>query len=68
MQKRWLVNTTIDSTTVEEFRSVLKVDEVVAELLLQRGITTFEEAEKFFRPKLNELHDPVLMKDMKEAK
>ena len=67
MQKRWLVNTTIDSTTVEEFRSVLKVDEVVAELLLQRGITTFEEAEKFFRPKLNELHDPFLMKDMKEA-
>lgn len=67
MQKRWLVNTTIDSTTVEEFRSVLKVDEVVAELLLQRGITTFEEAEKFFRPKLDELHDPFLMKDMKEA-
>lgn len=67
MQKRWLVNTTIDSTTVEEFRSVLKVDEVVAELLLQRGITTFEEAEKFFRPKLDELHDPFSMKDMKEA-
>jgi single-stranded-DNA-specific exonuclease len=67
MQKRWLVNTTIDSTTVEEFRSVLKVDEVVAELLLQRGISTFEDAQKFFRPKLDELHDPFLMKDMKEA-
>jgi len=67
MQKRWLVNTTIDSTTVEEFRSVLKVDEVIAELLLQRGISTFEEAERFFRPKLDELHDPFLMKDMKEA-
>ena len=67
MQKRWLVNTTIDSTTVEEFRSVLKVDEVVAELLLQRGISTFEEAQKFFRPSLDELHDPFLMKDMKEA-
>ena len=67
MQKRWLVNTTIDSTTVEEFRSVLKVDEVVAELLLQRGISTYEDAQKFFRPKLDELHDPFLMKDMKEA-
>lgn len=67
MQKRWLVNTTIDSTTVEEFRSVLKVDEVIAELLLQRGIATFEEAQKFFRPSLDELHDPFLMKDMKEA-
>lgn len=67
MQKRWLVNTTIDSTTVEELRSTLKVDEVIAELLLQRGISSFEEAEKFFRPKLDELHDPFLMKDMKDA-
>jgi len=67
MQKRWLVNTTIDSTTVEEFRSALKVDEVVAELLLQRGIDSFQSAEKFFRPDINDLHDPFLMKDMKEA-
>lgn len=67
MQKRWLVNTTIDSTTVEEFRSILKVDEVIAELLLQRGIDSFESAQKFFRPDINELHDPFLMKDMKEA-
>lgn len=67
MQKRWLVNTTIDSTTVEEFRSVLKVDKVIAELLLQRGIDSFESAQKFFRPDINDLHDPFLMKDMKEA-
>lgn len=67
MQKRWLVNTSIDSTTVEEFRSILKVDEVIAELLLQRGISTFEEAENFFRPKLSDLHDPFLMQDMREA-
>src|SRR5690606_12497400 len=67
MQKRWLVNTAIDSTTIEEFRSILKVDEVIAELLLQRGIDSFESAEKFFRPDINDLHDPFLMKDMKEA-
>ena len=67
MQKRWLVNKTIDSTAIENFRSTLKVDEVVAELLLQRGITSFEEAEAFFRPTLDDLHDPFLMKNMKEA-
>jgi single-stranded-DNA-specific exonuclease len=67
MQKRWLIKAPVESTTVEEFRSMLKVDRIVAELLLQRGINSFEEAEAFFRPKLNQLHDPFLMKDLKEA-
>jgi single-stranded-DNA-specific exonuclease len=64
MQKRWFVRTPQDSTTVEDFRSELKVDPVVAELLLQRGINTYEKAEAFFRPKIEDLHDPFLMKDM----
>ena len=67
MQKRWFVRTPQDSTTVEEFRSELKVDSVVAELLLQRGIDSFQKAEAFFRPKLEHLHDPFLMKDMDKA-
>lgn len=67
MQKRWLIKTPENITTVEEFRSKLKVDRIVAELLLQRGIDTFEEAENFFRPKLSELHDPFLMKNLTEA-
>ncbi|MCH2229076.1 MAG: single-stranded-DNA-specific exonuclease RecJ [Crocinitomicaceae bacterium] len=64
MQKRWQVKAPIDSTTVEEFRSKLKVTPIVAKLLLQRNISTFPEAEGFFRPKLGDLHDPFLMKDM----
>ena len=67
MQKRWQVKTSIDNTLVEKFRSELKVDAVVAELLLQRGINSFDEAQAFFRPSLEELHDPFLMKDMEEA-
>lgn len=67
MEKRWLVKNTIDRKLVEEFRSTLKIDDVVAELLLQRGITSFEEAENFFVPKLEDLHSPFLMKDLKEA-
>jgi single-stranded-DNA-specific exonuclease len=67
MQKRWLIKTPVESTRVEEYRSKLKVDRIVAELLLQRGINTYEGAEAFFRPNLNQLHDPFLMKDLKEA-
>ncbi len=67
MEKRWLIKTPHDNTLIESFRSKLTVDPVVAELLLQRGIKTFEEAESFFRPKLSDLHDPFLMKDMEEA-
>lgn len=67
MQKKWLIKMPQESTTVEEYRSKLKVDHIVAELLLQRNIQTFDEAEAFFRPKLSQLNDPFLMKDMLEA-
>ena len=67
MQKRWQVKTSQESTLIEEFRSKLKVDSIVAELLLQRDITSFEGAQSFFRPSLNDLHDPFLMKDMDDA-
>jgi single-stranded-DNA-specific exonuclease len=45
----------------------LGVDPVLASLLVQRGVTTFEQARSFFRPDLSELHDPFLMKDMDRA-
>ena len=67
MQKKWHVKTLKDTTIVEEFRSKLKVDPIVAELLLQRGIYSFETAQDFFRPKLDQLHDPFLMTDMEAA-
>ena len=67
MQKKWHVKTLKDTTIVDSFRSKLKVDAVVAELLLQRGIDSFDSAQDFFRPKLEQLHDPFLMKDMEAA-
>jgi len=45
----------------------LGVDRVIANLLVQRGVTSFESAKAFFRPSLDDLHDPFLMKDMTEA-
>ena len=67
MQKRWLVKSPIETLKVEELGSALKVDRIVSELLLQREITTFDQAQAFFRPSINELHDPFLMKDMDRA-
>lgn len=67
MQKKWHVKTLKDNTIVDAFRSKLKVDSIVAELLLQRGIDSFDMAQDFFRPKLDQLHDPFLMKDMEVA-
>ena len=67
MQKKWHVKTLKDTTIVDAFRSKLKVDSIVAELLLQRGIDSFDMAQDFFRPKLDQLHDPFLMKDMEAA-
>ncbi|MBT8301543.1 MAG: single-stranded-DNA-specific exonuclease RecJ [Maribacter sp.] len=49
---------------MEQLSSALKVDGLVAQLLIQRGITNYAEAKKFFRPELSDLHDPFLMKDM----
>lgn len=67
MQKKWHVKTLKDTTIVDAFRSKLKVDTIVAELLLQRGIDSFDTAQDFFRPKLDQLHDPFLMTDMEAA-
>ncbi len=45
----------------------MKIHPIICRLLVQRGIETFEQARSFFRPSLNELHDPFLMRDMDEA-
>ena len=64
MQKKWLLKAPPSQTKIEELRSELKIDRIVSSLLLQRGIPNFASAQAFFRPKLEDLHDPFLMKDM----
>ena len=56
-----------DPAVVSRLSSELGIDRVLATLLVQRGVTTFEEAREFFRPSLSGLHDPFLMKDMDKA-
>ena len=61
---RWTIKPKPEQKDIDVLTSALNVEELVAQLLLQRGISTYEDAKKFFRPQLSELHDPFLMKDM----
>jgi len=67
MQKRWLVKDLPEYTAIKQFQEELKIPEIISQLLLQRGISTFDEAKSFFRPNLDDLHDPFLMKGMENA-
>ncbi|RZK56524.1 MAG: single-stranded-DNA-specific exonuclease RecJ, partial [Pedobacter sp.] len=67
MEKRWAQVDAGDEATITELAQALNVDECLAKILVQRGITNFEDARYFFRPTLNQLHDPFLMMDMELA-
>ena len=64
---RWTLKPKQDDEQIKALAEILKVDRLIAQLLLQRGVTSYEEAKKFFRPQLSDLHDPFLMKDMELA-
>jgi len=67
LQAKWKIKKSFPSSINDELKLALNVDENIAELLLQRGITDFNSAKKFFRPSLTDLHDPFLMKGMHDA-
>ena len=67
METKWILHQSVDKQQVAEIVKVLNIDENLATLLVQRGITNYEEAKTFFRPSLSQLHDPFLMKDMDKA-
>ena len=64
---RWTLLPKPDTQKVIRLANELNVPEFIATLLVQRGVTTFEEARAFFRPTLNAIHSPYLMKDMDKA-
>ena len=66
MQKNWNILES-NNAVVSKLSKALNVSEIVAHLLVLRGITTFEEAKSFFRPEISHLHDPLLMKNMQKA-
>ena len=64
---RWNPKSKPNPEKVQAIQQALQVDEIIATLLVQRGIETFEQAKTFFRPTLADLYNPFLMKDMDKA-
>ena len=64
---RWTTKTKPSEEKIKHLAQALNVENFVAQLLVQRGIETFDDAKNFFRPSLEHLHDPYLMKDMDKA-
>ena len=64
---RWTLKTPPEKEKVHKLAKELNVDITIASILYQRDIETFEEAKNYFRPNLEEIHDPFLMKDMDVA-
>lgn len=64
---RWTLLSKPEKEKVQKLQNELNIDEIIATLLIQRGIETFEQSRQFFRPTLNDLHNPYLMKDMDKA-
>jgi single-stranded-DNA-specific exonuclease len=67
IKMRWNIQSKPEKQKVKDLQNALQVNEIIATLLLQRGIETYEAARLFFRPSLDDLHDPYLMKDMDKA-
>lgn len=64
---RWTLKSKPEKEKVQKLQSELHVDELIATLLVQRGVENYDQAKTFFRPSLDDLHNPYLMKDMYKA-
>jgi single-stranded-DNA-specific exonuclease len=64
MEKRWVLKPQGNQDLVRHLSKVLNINENLANLLAQRGVRSFDEAKAYFRPQMENLHDPFLMKDM----
>jgi single-stranded-DNA-specific exonuclease len=67
MEKCWVIKEQGDSAKVARLAEELQVDKPIANLLVQRGIETYDQARVYFRPEIKDLHDPFLMQDMDKA-
>ena len=64
MDYKWVINCDYDEEEVARLAHELGIPELLSRILLKRGIDSFEKAKTYFRPNLEELHDPYLMRDM----
>ena len=64
---RWTLKEIPEKEKIKQLATQLSIEKSLAEILLQRGVSTFDEAKKYFRPSLEDLHNPFLMQDMDVA-
>ena len=67
MNKRWAIREMPDHEKITKLAGELSIDTVLSTLLINRGISSYEDARYFFRPDQRHLHDPFLMQDMEKA-
>jgi single-stranded-DNA-specific exonuclease len=67
MNRRWIFHDTPDELDIENLAQEINVNPIISKILIQREITNFDQAKSFFRPSLDQLHDPFLMRDMDKA-
>lgn len=67
MEKRWIYKEAPAREAVEKLSQAININPYLSTVLVQRGTTDFDSAKTYFRPTLDQLHDPLLMKDMQRA-
>lgn len=67
MEKRWIYKEAPPREAVEKLSQEININPYLSTVLVQRGTTNFDSAKSYFRPTLDQLHDPLLMKDMQRA-
>ena len=67
MENKWVYKKPVDQEKIDWLSQAINVNPVLASILISRKVDTFETAKTYFRPELDQLHDPFLMKDMEEA-
>ena len=67
MYKRWLLHSAADKELVKKLSEQLHISESLASLLVQRDVKSYQQAQSFFKPTLQDIHDPYLMKDMEKS-
>jgi single-stranded-DNA-specific exonuclease len=66
-QKIWKQKSAPDQALVDVLRNELNAPKLIAEMLVQRGIDSSDKVKKFFNPRIGDMHDPFLMRDMDKA-
>jgi single-stranded-DNA-specific exonuclease len=67
MEYKWMIREKADPITVASLSKEININPTLANMLVNRGVDSFQKAKDFFRPDLDKLHDPMLMKDMDKA-